>query len=150
MVEDFAGRQIGRAERVAEQARRPLIGVAALETVEIFETQPGRPQIERTGRGRRPGRGIVMLAEEGGVVAVILQHLADRRGVARNDRVIAGKAQRRILQAAEADLVMVAAGQQSRPRRRAQSGRMEFGVFETARRQPFQIRRGGSGRRTRW
>ena len=60
--------------RVAEQvARLPLAGVAADEAVEVVVALPDRPLVERPGRGRRPDRHVVVLAEPGGRVAVLLQ-----------------------------------------------------------------------------
>ena len=59
--------------RVAEQAARlPLVGVAADEAVKIAVALPDRPVGERSLRARLPDRHVVVLAEPGGGVSVLL------------------------------------------------------------------------------
>ena len=115
---------------VAEQVRLPLAGVAADEAIEIFEAHAGRPLVERTGLARVPGRRVVVLAEPGRAVAVLQQDAADGRAVLADDAVVAGEAGRCLGDHAEADRVVVAAGDQRRARRRAQRGRVEVGVAQ--------------------
>ena len=66
---------------VLEQPRLLLRGFAGEKAVEIVETDAlsGRPTIERTHRGRLRRRRVVPLAERGGLVAVIVQYLGERR-----------------------------------------------------------------------
>ena len=126
---------------VAEQVRLPLAGVAADEAIEVFEAHAGRPLIERPGLARRPGRRVVVLAEPGRAVAVLQQDAADRGAVLADDAVVAGKARRRFGDHAEADRMVVAAGDQRRPGRRAQRGRVEIGVAQPVRGDAVQRRR---------
>ena len=76
-----AGLVVIRVDRrgVAEQIRLPLVGVAADEAVEIVEAHAGRPLVERPGLARLELRGVVVLAEPGRPVAIILEDLPDRR-----------------------------------------------------------------------
>ena len=69
---------------VLHQERRPLVGLAAEEAVELVKTHPQRPAIERPGRGVGGVRGQVPFAERHGVVAVLLQRLGDRGGALRD------------------------------------------------------------------
>ena len=115
---------------VAEQVRLPLAGVAADEAVEILEAHAGRPLVERPGLARSPGRRVVVLAEPGGAIAVLQQDAADGGVVLADDAVVAGEARRRLGNHAEADRMVVAPGDQRRPRRRAQRGRVEIGVAQ--------------------
>ena len=117
--------------RVAEEvARRPLARVAAHEAVEIVEAHAGRPLVERPRHGDLEARRVVVLAEPGGVVAVVAQDGGDRRLVLGDDAVIAGEARRLLGDHAEAGGVVVAPGHQRRPRRRAQRRRVHVGVAQ--------------------
>ena len=116
--------------RVAEQVRLPLAGVAADEAVEILEAHAVRPLIERPGLARLVEGRVVVLAEPRGRVAVVLQDRADGALLDRDDRVVAREAGRDFADHAEADRVMVAAGDERRARRRAERGRMEVRVAQ--------------------
>ena len=94
LVEEVVLRVVRRLDGLGalEERRRPLARVAADEAVEVFEAQPGRPQIERPGLAGLPVGHVVVLAEPGGVVAVLLEHLGERPGALRHQRVVAGEA----------------------------------------------------------
>ncbi len=128
---------------VAEQvARLPLAGVAADKAVEVVVALPDRPVGERPGRGGLPDRHVVVLAEPGGGVAVLLQRHRHMRALRPRDGVVAGVADGTFGNVAEADGVMVAAGQQRRPGRRTQRGVVHLGVAQTALGQLVEGRRG--------
>src|SRR5690349_24154846 len=57
---------------IAKEKGRPMIGLATHEPVEILETHPTRPLVERAGETVEISRGIVVLAEPGGRVTVFL------------------------------------------------------------------------------
>ena len=116
----------------AEQIRRPLVGLAAHEAVEIVEAHARRPLVERTGHAVLEVRRVVVLAEPRRGVAVVLEDRADGRVVRTDDRVIARITRRQLGDDAEARRVMVAAGDQRRPRRRAQRGGIELRVAQPA------------------
>ncbi len=63
-------RQFEVRDAVVDQ-RRPLVGLAAEETVELVEALPRRPAVERPRDADLPGRGLVPLAERGRAVAVV-------------------------------------------------------------------------------
>ena len=62
-------------------------------------------------------RGQVPLAERRRAVAVLLQHLRERRAVFGDERRVPGKAAGKFTDRPEADRVVVAASQQRRPGR---------------------------------
>ena len=116
---------------VAVDRRGVLVGLGADEAVEVLESAAtGRPGVERSHRAGLPHRHLVALAELGGRVAVELQDLRQRRLVLRPHRAVAGCRGGDLGDAAHADRVVVAAGQQSLPGRRAQRGGVEPGVAQ--------------------
>ena len=123
--------EIGLDRRgVAEQVvRLPLAGVVADEAVVVVEAldRPGRPVGERAGLARHPLRHVVVLAVPRGVVAVLPQDLADGDGVARDHAVVAGIAGRLIDDDAGGHRMVVVAGEQRGPRRRAERRGVERG-----------------------
>ena len=126
-------RRLDRIE-ILDQPRLPLRRLAGEEAVEIVEadTLAGRPERERTHRGRLGGRRVVPLAEGGGVVAVIAEHLGDRRGCPRDDAGIAVPVDGALGDGARADALMIAPGQQRGAGRRADRSGVE-GVVADAR-----------------
>ena len=108
--------------RVAEEVRPPLVRVAADEAIEVVEAHAGRPLGERPDLAGLVGRRVVVLAEPARRVAVVAQNAADRRVVRADDAVVAGEAGGLLGDHAEADRVMVAAGDDRGARRRAQRG----------------------------
>ena len=115
------GRPLGLdRHRVAVDRRRPLVRLAADEAVEVLEPGSGRPLRERAHRARLPHRHLVALAELRRRVAVQLQRLGQRGGRVGADRVVARRRGGDLGDAAHADGVVVAAGQQRLAGRRAQ------------------------------
>ena len=139
------GRAVGLDRRRAVVERgRVLVRLAADEAVEVLEAAAaGRPGVERPDRARLPDRHLVALAELRGRVAVQLQRLGERRRRVRPDRAVAGRGGRDLGDPAHADRVVVAAGEQRLPRRRAERGRVEAVVLEPVR--PPGARRSASG-----
>ena len=124
-------RDLDRVHTVVE-VRRPLVGLAAEEAVELVEPGPRRPAVRGPGGADLPGRGLVVLAEEAGAVAVQPQHLGERRHVVRALPRVARERRGRLGDPAHVVHVVVAAAQQRRPRRRADRGRVELVVAQPA------------------
>ena len=122
LLRSFRREHVGR---VAHQVRLVLRGLAGEEAVEIFEAEAGRPVLERAGRSGLLGRRVVPLAPGGGGVAVILQHLGHQGAAPGNHSGIAVPVIRQLRDLPVADAVMIAAGQQRRPGRRAHGRRVE-------------------------
>ena len=115
-----------------------LVGLAADEPVEVLEAPAaGRPGVEGPGRAGLPHRDLVALAELGRRVAVELQRLGQRgRGVG-PDRVVPGRRGGDLGDAAHANGVVVAAGEQRLAGRGAERGGVEPGELEAAVGQPL-------------
>ena len=96
--------------RVAEEIRLPLVGVAAHESVEVFEAHAGRPLVEWSGLTALEGRCIVILTEPRGRVTVVRQDATDGGLVLGNNAVIAGKAGGLLGDDPKANRVMIAPG----------------------------------------
>ena len=123
------------------ERRVPLIGLAADEPVEVFEAAAARgPGVERTGGARFPDRHLVALAELRRRVAVELQCARKRRHGVRQHGAVARRAGGNLGDAAHADGVVIAAGQQRLTRRRAQRRRVEAVELEPTRCQFFRGR----------
>ena len=87
------------------------------------------------------GRRVVVLAEPGRGVAVGLQDRADGRLVLGDDAVVAGIAGGGFADDAEADRVVVAAGDQRGAGRRAERRGVELRVAQARARDPVEVRR---------
>ena len=122
--------------------RIPLAGLTAEEPPEIVEPPPVRPPAERARRALLAIRCQVPLAERGRAVPVQLQHLRERRAVLRNERRIPRETGGKLADGAEPDGMVVAAGQQRRPGRRAQRRHMEPVVPDTLVSDPGHAGRG--------
>src|SRR5262249_31497527 len=85
-----------------------------------------------------PGGGIVVLADPRGHIAVLTQHLAARAAAARQDAGVTVVPRGYLGYAGERGGMMIAAGDEGRPRRGAQRGRVEGGVPEPFRGQLVQ------------
>ena len=72
----------------------------------------------------------MVLAEPRCGITVVLEDPADRRAILADDRVVAWKARRQLGDDAKAHRVVVASGDQRRPRGRAQGGGVEFRVAQ--------------------
>ena len=123
------------------EGRVPLVVLAADEAVEVLEsTAAGRPRVERPGRARLPDRHLVALAELRRRIAVQLEGQRQRRLGVGQHRAVAGRGGRDFRDAAHADRVVIAAGEQRLPRRRAQRGRVEARVSQPALGQLLEVR----------
>ena len=126
---------------VLGQARVPLARAAAEEAVEVVESPADRPAVERSGGALLAVRRQVPLAERRRAVAVVPQDPRERHAVVGDERRVAGEAGRELADRAEADRVAVAAGQQRRPRRRAERGDVEAVVPHAVLGHPRVVRR---------
>src|SRR6202007_899983 len=95
-------------------------GLAAQEPPEVVKAPGVRPPAERARRALLAVRCQVPLAECGRAVTVHLQHLRERRAVLRDERRVPGKAGGQLADRPEPDTMMITAGQQGGPGRRAQ------------------------------
>src|ERR1700719_2601064 len=118
---------------VTEQHRGPLAGVSADEAVKVFKSHAGRPLVEWAGLTGLVSRSIVIFPEPGGTVSVLQQDLTDSGSILRDDAVVAGESGRHLRNHAEADRVVVAAGDEGGAGRRAQRRRMEIRVAQSVR-----------------
>ncbi len=105
--------------------RIPLPGLTAQEAPEVVKAPPVRPPAERARRALLAIRRQVPLAERGGAVPVHLQDLRERRAVLRDERGVPGKAGGQLADRPETYRMMITAGQQRRPGRRAQRRHVE-------------------------
>ena len=126
---------------VPEQIWRPLVGLAAHEAVEVVEAHADRPLVERSRHAVLIARRVVVLAEPGCGVAVLLQDRADGGALRSDDAVVARIAGGLLRNDAEADRVVVAAGDQRRPRRRAECRGVELSVAQPHLRNAIHRRR---------
>ena len=133
----------GRADDllVLGQAGVPLARAAAEEPVEVVEAPAVRPPIERAGRTLLPVGRQVPLAEGRGAVAVVPKDARQRSAVPWQRRRIAREPARELADRAEADGVVVATGEQCRPRRRAQRRDVEPVVADPTLSDPGVVRR---------
>ena len=111
---------------VLEQARLILRSLARHESVEVVEAVCRRPTIKRTHCGRFRRRRVVPFAEGRGFVAVIAQNRCNCRRGFRDDAGVAVEIERSLRDGARADALVIAPGQERRPRRRADRGRVEL------------------------
>ena len=107
-----------------------LPALPAEEAPEVVESPGTGPTVERPRRSLFVIRGEVPFADGCGGVAVALQDLRKRRRVLGGEAAVAGEAGRRLGHGTEGDGVMVAPGQEGRPRGRAQCGHVEVVVAE--------------------
>src|SRR5262249_13896434 len=77
---------------IAKQVWLPLVGVTTHEAIEIVEAHAGWPLVERPSLARLELRRVVVLAEPGRPVAMVLEDLSDRGLVPAHDAVVARKA----------------------------------------------------------
>src|SRR4051794_14914600 len=98
----------GNRSVVADQRRRPLIGVAAQEAVIALETEPERPAVERSGRAELPPRCQMPFSDGERAVSRIAQNAGECRRRPRNLPVVPGKPDRYVTEKSHADRVMVA------------------------------------------
>src|SRR5262245_37200709 len=113
---------------VAEEVWLPLARVTANEAIEIIEAHSVGPLIERSGLARLIEGRVVVFAEPRGRIAGGLQDRADGAFLNRNDRVVTREAGRYFADYTETNGVVVASGDNRRPRRRAQRRGVEVRV----------------------
>ena len=103
--------------RAVPDLRRPLVGLAADEAVELLEPGVRGPAVERALDADLPGRGLVVLPERGGVVPIHAEDLGERGDVLRPHAGVARERRRQFHDGTGVVRVMVAAGEQRGPRR---------------------------------
>ena len=118
---------------VGDKLRCVLIGLGIEEAVEAIEAAPQRPAVERSGGAALRQRRDMPFADHVIAIGMRLQHLGQRPGLARDLAAISGIAAVEIGEAADADRMMIAAGEQRRARGRAHRGGMEAGVTHALR-----------------
>ena len=111
--------------RIAIEVGLPLAGVAADESVKIFEAHAIWPLFKRPDLARLVGRRVVVFAEPRGCVAVRLEDGADGAFVDWDDGILTRITRRYFADHAGTDRMMVAAGDYSCAGRRAERGGME-------------------------
>ena len=119
------------------ERRRPLVGLAADEAVELVEARAGRPAVGRTGGAHFPGRGLVRLAERRGGEAVEPEHLGQGRHAVGSLAGLPGERGGRLRDRTHVAHVMIPAGEQGRPRRRAERRGVKVIVPQPAPCQPI-------------
>ncbi len=121
---------VGRFDGVVvlDQVGIPLVGLAAQEAVEPVEALGQRPLRAAAGRGEVLDRDVVVLTQPHGRVAVVLQHLPDRRALGGQPAGGAGEAHRTLGDRRAPVHVVVAAGQERRAGGGAQRGGVPLGV----------------------
>ena len=107
---------------VFHEARLPLRGFTGEEAVEVLEAVTRRPIGERPHRRGLVGGRVVPFAEGGGLVAVVLQDLGNRRGSHRHDAGVAVPIHRALGDGAAADALVIAPGEQRGARGRTDRG----------------------------
>ena len=123
------------------ESRVVLIGLAADESVEVFETRTRRPLAEWSHRRNLPNRDLVALPELARRIAVEPQGLRDRRLVLRPHAGVARRRCRDLGDSAHPHGVVVTPGQHRLARRRAQRGGVKTVEPDTVCRQALGDRR---------
>ncbi len=144
LFEEIVLRIVGWLDRlrVLVKGRLPLVGIAPDESIEVFETQARRPEVERAGLTGVPVRHIMVLTVPGRVVAVLLQDFGKRPAALWHQGVVARETSSHFHDDARRRRMMIAAGQKRRTSRRAEGRRVELSIAETALRQPIKRFRG--------
>ncbi|OPX97087.1 MAG: hypothetical protein A4E60_03362 [Syntrophorhabdus sp. PtaB.Bin047] len=96
--------------------RSPLICLSAYEPVKMLEPEARGPEVEGPGLARLPVRHVVVLPEPGGVPALLLEDLGDRRGVPAHQAVVARETRCHFHDGPGMDRMVVTAGEQRRAR----------------------------------
>ncbi len=123
------GRLLDAREAIVER-RRPLVGLAADEPVELVEARPRRPAIGRPRGADLPRRRFVVLPEGAGTVAVQPEDLGERGDAVRPVAGVPGKRRRDVHHRAGIGGVVIAAGLERHARRRAEGRDVEVVVAE--------------------
>ncbi|MNV34612.1 hypothetical protein D3C71_1260390 [compost metagenome] len=126
---------------VVHQLRVVLVGVTAQESVEALETAPQRPTVVGAGGGIGLFRRQVPFAQAVGAVAHLAQDLREHAIGERHVAIGAGKTRGAVGQAPHVVGVVVAPGQDARPRGRAQRGGVHVVVQQPIGGQRIDMRR---------
>ena len=126
---------------IPEKPRPVLVGLAAHKAVKVFEAHSARPLIERSRQTLIGAWRVVILAEPGSRVSILLEDFADGRVLPPNDGVISWIAGGLLSKHTESRAVMVAAGEQCRPRGRAERGGVELRISKPRLCNPVERRR---------
>ena len=126
---------------IAKKIGRPLVGFTAHEPIEILEAHPAGPLIERAGYAVEIGRCVVVFAEPRGRVAIVTENGANGGLVSGDDAVVARVTRGHFADHAATHRVVVAAGDERRPRRRAERGGVELRVAQARIRETIHRRR---------
>ena len=126
---------------VVHEVRIPLARVATEEAVEALEAPAQRPAVVRACSGLLVARRQVPLPDHERAVALLDQDLRQHPVLERHHAVVARIAGRQLGDAGHPVRVMVAAGDDARPRRRAQRRRVHVVVAQPLGRDPVQVRR---------
>ena len=118
-----------------DQLRVPLVRLARQETVEAVEAPLQGPVVVGAGGTGLVDGPQVPLARREGLVSVRTQHLRQVGRLAGSEAPGVGKAVDHLRHPPHADAVMVAAGEQAGPRRRAERGDVEVRVAQSIGRQ---------------
>src|SRR5262245_66607475 len=111
---------------IAKQKRLPLIGLAAIEPVEILKPHSAGPLVERSGQAVLIRWSIMVLAEPACGVAIVTQDSANGRFVPSNDAVVARIAGSHLGDHAKPHRVVVAATGSGCACGRAEGGWMQL------------------------
>ena len=115
--------------------------LASQEAPEVVEPQPRRPAIERPSRSLLVVGCEMPLAERRGHVPVLLQRPRQRRAITGDGRVTARERPGELGHEAEADSMLVAAGQQSGAGRRADRSDVKAVIAQASLRHAGVVRR---------
>src|ERR1700720_3809605 len=103
-----------------KNCRRPLIGFAADEAVELVEARVSRPAVIGPRNGYLPRRSFMILSESSGAVSVQAKHFCERRYIVGPDAGVAWKCGRKFHDGTGVVHVMVATGQEGCARGRTE------------------------------
>ncbi len=126
---------------VVDEIRIPLARVATEEAVEALEAPAERPAVVRPGGGLLVARRQMPLPDHERAVAVVEQRLREHSVLERHHAVIAGIARCELRDARHSVGVMVAAGHDARPARRAERRRVHVVVAQPFGGDAVQVRR---------
>ena len=126
--------------RVAHQMGLVLRSLTGQEAVEILESQSRGPVLEWAGRRGVFRRGVVPLAPRARAVPEILEHFGHQRTAARDTSGVTVPVVGQLGDLPVADLMVIAPGEQRRPRRRTHRGGVEPVVAHPLRADPVHRR----------
>ncbi len=127
---------------VADELGVELVSLAVEEAVEAVESPLQGPLLERPRRRGGLHLAEMPLAERERGVALVAQHLGQRRGMQRHLASHVGEAGVEVGERAHPDLVVVAPGEQCGASRGAERRDVEVGVAQPTRRQRVDVRGG--------